>query len=84
METHYSQEVQHQSAVYHRNAGNHFAMAAKLHLAAAEADDRGDVVGASHHAYLAYGHQVHAVYYSTMAAKMDRQVADDGLDSSAV
>ena len=52
METHYSQEVQHQSAVYHRNAGNHFAMAAKLHLAAAEADDAGDVVGASHHAYL--------------------------------
>jgi len=46
-------------------------LAAKHHLAAAEADEENDLTGAAAHAYIAYGHQLRAVGYSEIAAEDD-------------
>ena len=61
---------------HHRMAAHHFAAAAKHHLAAAAADDDGNAQAISHHAHLAYRHQLNAVQYAEIAV-MDNESLDD-------
>lgn len=61
---------------HHRMAAHHFAAAAKHHLAAAAADDDGNAQAISHHAHLAYRHQLNAVQYAEIAV-MDNDSLDD-------
>ncbi len=61
---------------HHRMAAHHFAAAAKHHLAAAAADDDGDAKSTSHHAHLAYRHQLNGVQYAEIAV-MDNDSLDD-------
>ncbi|MEI6871257.1 MAG: hypothetical protein WCL08_03150 [Verrucomicrobiota bacterium] len=60
----------------HREAAHHFELAAKHHLAAADADQKDDLVTAAHHAYIAYGHALHAVQFAEEAAQ-EQLAADD-------
>lgn len=59
----------------HRIAAQHFSAAAEHHLAAATADDEGDIDALSRHAYLAYRHQLNAVQYAEIAA-LDNDALD--------
>lgn len=69
--TEHEHELHEEAADYHRMAAHHFELAAKHHLAAAEADEENDLMAASAHAYIAYGHQLRAVGYAEIAAEDD-------------
>lgn len=71
------------AAEYHRMAAHHFELAAKHHRVAAAADDIGDDDAYSHHAYLAYRHQLNAVQYSEIAA-MDNENLDGEFEKEPV
>ena len=64
------------TADHHRLAAQHFAAAARYHLAAAEADDEGDADACARQAYQAYRHQLTAVQYAEIAAMDDDTLAD--------
>ena len=64
------------ASVFHRLAAHHFEAAAHFQHQAADADDRDDSATTVREAYLAYGHQVQAVYYAEMAA-VENEVADN-------
>jgi len=70
-----------QAADLHRLAAHHFAAAARHQLVAAEADEADDVQGAGYQAYLAYGHQIHAVSYAEEAALRDEEGDDEELEA---
>jgi len=61
-------ELLQEASFAHREAAHHFNLAAKHHLLAAEADEKDDVTGAAHHAYIAYGHALHATMFAEEAA----------------
>ena len=67
------------AADHHRLAAQHFAAAARYHLAAAEADDEGDADGCARQGYQAYRHQLTAVQYAEIAA-MDDETRAEALD----
>lgn len=62
-------------AEQHRMAAHHFTLAARHHLAAADANESGETALAAQHAFLAYRHRLAANQYAEIAA-MD----DDSLD----
>ncbi len=64
----------------HRLAAHHFAAAAKFHLMAADAADEGDQQANSHHAYLAYGHQLNAVQYAEVAVMENDNLEEEELE----
>lgn len=64
------------AADHHRLSAQHFAAAARCHLAAAEADDEGDADRCARQAYQAYRHQLTAVQYAEIAAMDDDTLAD--------
>lgn len=74
MSTKHDHEVHHKASTHHRKAAHHFEAAAKHQHEAAKADDHDDEVGAAHHGYLAYGHQIQAVHYAEMAAMEEESV----------
>jgi hypothetical protein len=78
MTTEHEHEVHHQAYTNFRKAAHHFFIAAKHLLEAAEAEDKDDEITASHHTFLAYGHQVRATEYVNMAAIQHQSV--DHLD----
>jgi hypothetical protein len=65
---------------YHRMAALHFSAAAKHHLAAAVADDEGNVEVTARHAFQAFRHQLNAVQYAEIAV-MDNEGLDEDLES---
>jgi hypothetical protein len=68
------------AAEYHRMAALHFSAAAKHHLAAAEADDEGNIESTARHAFQAFRHQLNAVQYAEIAV-MDNDGLDDDIDN---
>jgi hypothetical protein len=64
------------AADHHRLAAQHFAAAARYHLAAAEADDEGDADSCARQGYQAYRHQLTAVQYAEIAAMDDDTLAE--------
>jgi hypothetical protein len=64
------------AADHHRLAAQHFAAAARYHLAAAEADDEGDADRCARQGYQAYRHQLTAVQYAEIAAMDDETLAE--------
>ena len=63
-------EIITETAENHRLAAFHFQLAAKHHLAAAEADEENDVALGGYHAYAAHGHQLRAVGHAEIAAEL--------------
>ncbi|GEM_PF-1987077 len=72
-------EVHHQAYTNFRKAAHHFLIAAKHLLEAADAEDQDDSTTASHHAFLAYGHQIQANRFVDEAAIQHQRV--DHLDA---
>jgi hypothetical protein len=62
---------------YHRMAAHHFTVAAKHHMAAAEADDEGHDEAAARHAHMAYRHQLNAIQYAEIAAMESDNLEDE-------
>lgn len=62
-------------AEQHRMAAHHFKLAARHHMAAADADENGDPGLTARHAFLAYRHQLAATQYAEIAV-----LDDDNLD----
>lgn len=72
-------EVHHQAYTNFRKAAHHFLIVAKHLLEAADAEDQDDSTTASHHAFLAYGHQIQANRFVEEAAIQHQRV--DHLDA---
>jgi hypothetical protein len=63
-------------------AAHHFTLAAKHHLAAAQADDEGDEQVNSRHALLAYRHQLNGVQCAEIA-NMESDSLEDEFDTES-
>jgi len=59
----------HPSAVHHRTAAEHSRKAADSHEKAAQHYEKGEHEIATHYAYLAQGHHVHATEHGNEASK---------------
>ncbi len=62
-------------------AACHFSAAAKHHLLAANADDKGDNEAVALHAFQAYRHQLNGLQYAEIAV-MDNENLEDALDEA--